>query len=72
MRLAVDEEVAVPEAPFVHVFVARGDAAFTGRLEEGLLEEGDALRLAGEAAVTLRAGPNGAEVLIWETHADAR
>jgi redox-sensitive bicupin YhaK (pirin superfamily) len=68
-RLAAGEEVVVPEAPFVHVFVARGDAAFTGRLEEGLLEEGDALRLAGEEDVTVRAGPEGAEILIWETHA---
>ena len=70
-RLAADEEVVVPEAPFVHVFVARGDAAFTGRLEEGLLEEGDAVRLAGEEPLTLRAGPDGAEIIVWETHADA-
>jgi redox-sensitive bicupin YhaK (pirin superfamily) len=67
-RLAAGEEVVVPEAPFVHVFVARGDAAFTARLEEGLLEAGDALRLAGEEAVTLRAGPEGAEVIVWETY----
>ena len=68
-RAEPGQEIAVPEAPFVHVFVARGDAAFTGRLEEGLVDEGDALRLAGEEAVTLRAGPEGAEILIWETHA---
>jgi hypothetical protein len=55
----------------VHVYVARGDASFTSRLEEGLLEEGDALRLAGEEPVTLRPGPEGAEILVWETHADA-
>jgi quercetin 2,3-dioxygenase len=65
------QEIVVPEAPFVHVFVARGDAAFTGRLEEGLLEEGDVVRLAGEEPLTLRAGPEGAEVLIWETHTEA-
>jgi redox-sensitive bicupin YhaK (pirin superfamily) len=62
-------EVVLPEAPFVHVFIARGDAAFTARLEEGLLEEGDALRLAGEEALTLLPGPEGAEILVWETHA---
>jgi quercetin 2,3-dioxygenase len=67
-RLSPGDEIAVPAAPFVHVFVARGDAAFTARLEEGLLEEGDALRLAGEEAVTLRAGPEGAEILVWETY----
>jgi redox-sensitive bicupin YhaK (pirin superfamily) len=62
------QEVVVPGAPFVHVFVARGDAAFTGRLEEGLLEAGDAVRLAGDEPLTLRAGPAGAEFLIWETY----
>jgi quercetin 2,3-dioxygenase len=71
-RLAAGTEIVVPDAPFVHVFVARGDAAFTARLEEGLLEEGDALRLADEDPVTLRAEPGGAEVLIWETHATVR
>jgi redox-sensitive bicupin YhaK (pirin superfamily) len=70
-RLAAGDEIVVPEAPFVHVFVARGDAAFTARLEEGLLGEGDALRLADEDPVTLRAEPGGAEILIWETHANA-
>ena len=67
-RLSPGDEVVIPEAPFVHVFVARGDAAFTARLEEGLLEEGDALRLAGEEAVTLRAGTEGTEILVWETY----
>jgi redox-sensitive bicupin YhaK (pirin superfamily) len=62
------QELVIPEAPFVHVFVARGDAEFTGRLEEGALEEGDAVRLAGEEPLTLRAGTEGAEVLIWETY----
>jgi quercetin 2,3-dioxygenase len=71
-RLAAGEEAAVPEAPFVHVFLARGDATFTSRLEEGLLEEGDALRLAGEEAVTLRAGSEGVEVIIWETYASVQ
>jgi redox-sensitive bicupin YhaK (pirin superfamily) len=71
-RVVADEEIVVPEAPFVHVFVARGDAAFTARLEEGLVEAGDALRLAGDEAVTLRAGPEGAEILVWETHSQVR
>jgi quercetin 2,3-dioxygenase len=70
-QVAAGDEVVVPEAPFVHVFVARGGAAFTGRLEEGLLEEGDAVRLAGDEPLALRAGPAGAEVLIWETYGTA-
>jgi quercetin 2,3-dioxygenase len=68
-RAEPGQELVMPEAPFVHVFVARGDAAFTGRLEEGLLEEGDAVRLAGEEPLTLRSGPDGAEVIVWETYA---
>ena len=68
-RPAPGQEIVVPEAPFVHVYVARGDAAFIGRLEEGLLEEGDAVRLAGEEPLTIRAGSDRAEVLIWESHA---
>ena len=67
-RAAPGQELVIPEAPFVHVFVARGDAAFTGRLEEGLLEEGDAVRLAAEEPLTLRAGTDGAEVVVWEMY----
>jgi redox-sensitive bicupin YhaK (pirin superfamily) len=67
-RPAAGQELIVPAAPFVHVFVARGDAAFTSRLEEGLAEAGDALRLADEEPLTLRAGPEGAEIIVWETH----
>jgi redox-sensitive bicupin YhaK (pirin superfamily) len=68
-RADAGEEIVVPEAPFVHVFLARGDATFTAKLEEGLLEEGDAVRLADEEPLTLVAGASGAEVLIWETYA---
>lgn len=62
------QELVIPEAPFVHVFIARGAASFTSRLEEGSLEEGDAVRLAGEEPLTLRAGSGGAEVIVWETY----
>lgn len=71
-RAEPGQEIVIPEAPFVHVFVARGDAEFTGRLEEGLLEEGDAVRLAGEEPLTVRAGTEGAEILVWETHASVQ
>jgi redox-sensitive bicupin YhaK (pirin superfamily) len=67
-RAAPGQELVIPEAPFVHVFVARGDGAFTARLEEGLLEEGDAVRLAAEEPLTLRAGTDGAEVVVWEMY----
>lgn len=60
-RLAPGESVAGPEAPFVHVFVARGTATLDG----APLAEGDAARVSGGAS-RVTAGPDGAEVLVWE------
>lgn len=62
-RLAPGARVLVPEAPFVHVFVATGDAELEAA---GRLEQGDAARLNGAGGLGLTAGPSGAEVLIWE------
>ncbi len=58
----------LPDAPYVHLFVAKGRADLEGA---GALETGDAVRLtaAGARRVTA-APPAGAEVLIWETHQD--
>jgi len=68
-RLTPGGTAAVPDAPFVHVFVARGSASFTaGAAVPESLAEGDALRLTGAGAGSLEGGPEGAEVLIWETH----
>jgi quercetin 2,3-dioxygenase len=64
-RLRPGETVCVPDAPFVHVFVARGAATLEGT---GPLATGDAARLTGAGARALTADPaDGAEVLIWET-----
>ena len=63
-RLRADEEVRVPDARHVHLFVARGSTALEGA---GTLGEGDAVRLTGAGDLGLVAGPAGAEVLIWET-----
>ncbi len=71
-RAEAGDELVVPEAPFVHVFVARGDATFTGRLEEGALEEGDAVRLSDDEPLTLRGGPDGTEIVVWDTHSTVR
>lgn len=65
-RLQPGEQVTVPESPFGHVFVARGSLEMEG---SGLLDTGDAARLAGGATPMLTAGPAGAEVLIWATGA---
>ena len=63
-RLAPGTTVAVPDAPHVHVYVARGSADLDGA---GPLGEGDAARLTDAGAPALTAGPEGTEVVIWET-----
>jgi redox-sensitive bicupin YhaK (pirin superfamily) len=67
-RLAPAAKVNIPPSSHAHVFLAKGEATLEG---SGLLSGGDAARLisAGELAIT--AGPHGAEVLIWETHAQS-
>jgi redox-sensitive bicupin YhaK (pirin superfamily) len=64
-QLKPGETVEIPDAPFVHLYVARGAGELQGA---GRLETGDAARLtvAGSPAFTADA-ESGAEVLIWET-----
>jgi redox-sensitive bicupin YhaK (pirin superfamily) len=66
-RLASGQEVVVPDAPFVHLFVARGTVDLEGA---GTLAEGDAVRLTGVGGQRLTAVED-AEVLVWEMHASA-
>jgi hypothetical protein len=61
-RLAAGETVAVPDAHLAQVFVARGRVELDGEP----LGAGDAVRLTAAGSPTLAAGPDGAEVLIWE------
>jgi quercetin 2,3-dioxygenase len=64
-RLAPGESVGLPDAPRLHLFVARGSV----RLESvGLLEEGDAVRLGGDASAggPSVTGSGAAEVLVWQ------
>jgi quercetin 2,3-dioxygenase len=62
-RLRPGEQVTVPDAPHVHLFVAQGEAL----LADDELDTGDAARLTEAGALALTAGDDGAEVLIWET-----
>ncbi len=62
-RLAAGDRVALPEAAFVHLFVAAGSVELEGT---GLLGTGDAARVAGGGGQRITAGPDGAEVLVWE------
>jgi redox-sensitive bicupin YhaK (pirin superfamily) len=61
-RLAPGESVALPEAPRLHVFVARGSVDLEGA---GRLEEGDAARFTAEGGPHLT-GRADAEVLVWQ------
>jgi redox-sensitive bicupin YhaK (pirin superfamily) len=66
-RLAPGEAVTVPDAPYTHLFVARGAVEMEGA---GRLQQGDAVRLTGVGGQRLNALDD-AEVLIWEMHATA-
>ncbi|KQU49327.1 quercetin 2,3-dioxygenase [Rhodococcus sp. Leaf278] len=57
--------VKIPDAPFVHIFVAEGEAMLEG---VGLLAEGDAVRVSGGGGQKLSSA-GGAEVIVWEMHA---
>lgn len=64
-RLEPGESAVVPDAPFVHVYVARGQLDLEA---EGLLDAGDAARLTAGGERRLGAAEP-SEVLIWEMHA---
>jgi hypothetical protein len=68
-RLQPGQVATLPEAPFLHLFVARGSVDLEGA---GRLSEGDAVRFTaiGSQRVTADAiAPAGAEILVWEMHA---
>jgi len=64
-RLTRGWPVSLPEAPYVHLYVARGAVHLEGA---GPLEAGDAARLTGAGAPLLTAHES-AEVLVWAMHA---
>jgi redox-sensitive bicupin YhaK (pirin superfamily) len=66
-RLADGERVTLPDAPFVHVFAARG----TVRFGDTLLAAGDAARLTDAGPLELTADGS-AEVIVWESDASAQ
>ncbi len=63
-RLRSGESVKIPDAPFIHLFVAKGSI----HLENvGILKKGDSVRLIAAGGQQLTAdATTGAEVLIWE------
>ena len=64
-RLAAGESVQLPEAPYLHLFVATGRVTLEGA---GELSAGDAVRFTatgGQRVIAVEA----AEILVWEMHA---
>jgi quercetin 2,3-dioxygenase len=66
-QLGPGDTFDVPDAPFVDVFVARGEVDLDGA---GMLAAGDAVRLNGAGTLIAKAGSDGAECTIWETRAE--
>ena len=66
-RLRAGDAVELPEAPFLHLFVARGAVTLEGT---GALGTGDAVRATATGGQSVTAA-NDAEVLVWEMHATA-
>ncbi|HEY9413499.1 MAG TPA: pirin family protein [Pseudonocardia sp.] len=65
-RLQPGSQTTLPESPYAHVFVARGQATLEGT---GDLDTGDAVRVSDSSGQRITATERGAEVLIWEMHA---
>ncbi len=64
-RLRPGQSVQLPEAPYLHLFVPRGEATLEGA---GSLRQGDAVRFTasgGQRVTALKA----AEIMLWEMHA---
>jgi len=68
-RLQPGQSVELPEAPYLHLFVPKGEVVLEGA---GPLLEGDAVRFTATGGQRVTAtGPPGppAEILVWEMHA---
>ncbi|MET7670753.1 pirin family protein [Micromonospora luteifusca] len=64
-RLAPGDEVTIPDAPFVHLYVPNGTVTLEG---SGPLGTGDAARLTRTGGRRVTADEP-AEILVWEMHA---
>jgi redox-sensitive bicupin YhaK (pirin superfamily) len=65
-RLEPGADITMSDAPYTHLFVARGGATLEGL---GNLDAGDTARISGSGGQRITATERGAEVLIWEMHA---
>ena len=69
-RLAAGETVTIPDAPYVHLFVARGAVDATLPQGDTHLVEGDAVRYTATGAAGVTATTD-AEIIVWESDAAA-
>lgn len=68
-RMPAGKTVTLPDAPYGHLYVARGDVEVAGVEASGdRLVEGDAVRTRNAGEISVRS-PCGAEILFWEMHA---
>jgi quercetin 2,3-dioxygenase len=63
-RLRPGDDVSLPSAPYLHLFVARGKVS----LDDAELADGDAARLTASTGTQVVARES-AEILVWEMHA---
>jgi quercetin 2,3-dioxygenase len=64
-RLEPGQSVTLPEAPFLHLFVARGEVTLE---DVGALNRGDAVRFTATGGQRVTSAAE-AEILVWEMHA---
>ena len=64
-RLQPGDSVELPHAPYLHLFVPRGEVVLEGA---GALLEGDAVRLTASGGQRITA-TEPSEILVWEMHA---
>ncbi|MDT5232278.1 MAG: quercetin 2,3-dioxygenase [Mycobacterium sp.] len=67
-RLRLGDELALPAAPYLHLYVARGRLNIQGLNPEDELAEGDAARFTASTGMRVSAR-EAAEILVWEMHA---
>ncbi|MDE2141380.1 MAG: pirin family protein [Elusimicrobia bacterium] len=66
-RLGAGAVAKVPAGSHVHLFVAKGSGTLEGA---GEFRQGDAARLVRAGSLKWTAGPEGSEVLVWQTNAE--
>jgi len=67
-RLASGESLELPAAPYLHLFVARGQLTMPATDIGAELAEGDAVRFTAANGIRVRAD-HASEILVWEMHA---